>query len=86
MKRIVQMIFLGWCRFGRRSARGVDCQYNAVCSSLVAQDSIRFHTVSHGLDQPVAGKEFLGLHGFFPNAFPKVHGALKRDVINDYSL
>ncbi len=48
--------------------------------------SVRFRTVSHGPNVPIAEEAFHGLRDFLARSFPRVHKTLKREIINDYSL
>ncbi|MFQ6019099.1 MAG: M20 family peptidase [Kiloniellaceae bacterium] len=48
--------------------------------------SVRFRTVSHGPNDPIAEEAFHGLRDFLARSFPRVHKTLKREIINDYSL
>ena len=48
--------------------------------------SVRFQTISHGPDAPVAGDAFAGLNNFLAESFPKVHATLERETVNGHSL
>ena len=48
--------------------------------------SLRFRTVSSFDDAQLNAPEFHKLHGYLQQRFPKVHAALKREVIGDLSL
>ncbi|HXY31093.1 MAG TPA: M20 family peptidase [Gemmatimonadaceae bacterium] len=47
--------------------------------------ALRFRTISY-LDSGVNAAEMLGLHAYLDSAFPRVHAALKREVVGGYSL
>src|SRR5271165_1933861 len=47
--------------------------------------AVRFRTISHD-GQDVDGGEFLRLHAFLQEAFPRAHAILTREVVNGYSL
>src|SRR3990172_7532473 len=49
-------------------------------------EALRFETVSHQDPGKFHPQAFLDLRDFLEMAFPDVHGALKREVVNDYSL
>jgi carboxypeptidase PM20D1 len=48
--------------------------------------AIRFPTVSHENGQNVEKAAFLGLHEHLQRSFPRVHAALTRETVADYSL
>ncbi len=48
--------------------------------------AVRYRTVSHGPNDPVAGEVFHALRDFVARSFPRVHRTLKREIVNDYSL
>ncbi|HEX8145308.1 MAG TPA: M20 family peptidase [Pyrinomonadaceae bacterium] len=48
--------------------------------------SLRFQTVSSQDGNQFRGEEFLGLHKFLEQSFPRVHSTLSREVVGDYSL
>jgi carboxypeptidase PM20D1 len=47
-------------------------------------EAVKFRTISHPAH--FDRDEFLGLHGYLEEAFPRVHQQLKREVIGEYSL
>jgi carboxypeptidase PM20D1 len=48
--------------------------------------AIRFPTISHEDGNRVETEAFLGLHGYLERSFPKVHAALTREKVANYSL
>ncbi len=61
----------------------------AIDTTAMAQrlaQAVRFATVSHGREAPVAHEALRGLRNFVSQSFPRVHTALKRETINGYSL
>jgi len=48
--------------------------------------SIRFQTVSYQEPAQFDSKEFLGLHAYLEEAFPRVHATLTKEVVGNYSL
>ena len=48
--------------------------------------AIQFKTVSYQDPEKFDEKEFLGLHEYLKEAFPKVHSKLTREVLEEYSL
>ena len=49
-------------------------------------ESVRFKTISYGRDKPTSGKALLAYHRYLAKNFPKVHKAMTREVVGDYSL
>ena len=62
----------------------VSLDEDAVANRLA--EAIRFRTVSHGLEAPVADEALRGLRDSLVRNFPRVHETLKREIVNDYSL
>lgn len=48
--------------------------------------AIRFQTISHEDGQNVETAAFRGLHEYLQRSFPRVHAALTRETVADYSL
>ncbi|MGH9903657.1 MAG: M20/M25/M40 family metallo-hydrolase, partial [Pyrinomonadaceae bacterium] len=48
--------------------------------------SLRFQTVSHSDAAQSSRDAFLALHAFLERTYPKVHSALTRETVGDYSL
>jgi carboxypeptidase PM20D1 len=48
--------------------------------------ALRFPTVSHEAGANVEAAAFLGLHQYLERSFPRVHAALTREPVADYSL
>ncbi|MCH8318991.1 MAG: M20/M25/M40 family metallo-hydrolase [Bacteroidetes bacterium] len=49
-------------------------------------EAIKFKTISYQNRAKFDGKQFLQLHDFLKESYPKVHVTLKREIISDYSL
>ena len=49
-------------------------------------DTIRFQTVSYQDPTKVNGDAFLALHRYLERTFPRIHAALTRETVGDYSL
>ncbi len=47
---------------------------------------IRFKTISYQDRERVDAAEFLSLHEYLERAFPRVHAALEKEIVGDYSL
>jgi carboxypeptidase PM20D1 len=56
----------------------------SVAANLAA--AVRFKTVSHQDPQHFDLQEFHAFHRFLQEAFPKIHAALKREIVGDLSL
>ena len=48
--------------------------------------AIQFPTTSYSDESKMDGGAFLGLHAYFEKTFPLVHKALKKEVVNNWSL
>jgi carboxypeptidase PM20D1 len=48
--------------------------------------SLRFATISHGDAGALDPEAFLGLHAYLREQFPRVHEALDRETVSEYSL
>lgn len=48
--------------------------------------ALRFRTVSHDAGTQTASEEFLKLHAYLAEQFPRANAALKREAVNQYSL
>ncbi len=48
--------------------------------------AIRYRTISYQDPSHIDGAEFLRLHQYLKQAFPRVHATLTREVVGDYSL
>lgn len=57
---------------------------NAAAQRLAG--AVRFPTISHEGGRNVETQAFLGLHQYLQASFPRVHQALRREVVADYSL
>ena len=62
----------------------VEVDAQAAAERLAA--SLRFETVSHQNPEEFRGEEFRKLHAYLEEAFPRVHTALSKEVVSDYSL
>ena len=49
-------------------------------------EAVRFRTISSSPDAPVSKSALLGLRQFLADNYPNVHGILKREIVNEYSL
>lgn len=47
---------------------------------------LRIPTISDGPEAPVRGAEFAQLHAYLEAQFPRVHGSLRREVVEGHSL
>lgn len=57
---------------------------NAVAERLAG--AVRFSTISHEKGENVEAQAFLDLHEYLRTSFPRVHQALTRETVADYSL
>ncbi len=71
-------------QLGVAPAAPLDIDANAAAARLAG--AIRFRTVSHEAGGKTEGEEFLKLHAYLAEKFPRVHAALKRETVNEYSL
>lgn len=55
-------------------------------AALRLAGAIRFPTISHEQGKNVDAAAFFGLHQYLQTSFPRVHQALRREVVADYSL
>ncbi|HYN20921.1 MAG TPA: M20 family peptidase [Thermoanaerobaculia bacterium] len=55
-------------------------------AALRLAGAIRFRTISHEQGKNVDSAAFLGLHQYLQTSFPRVHQALAREVVANYSL
>jgi carboxypeptidase PM20D1 len=65
-------------------APALSLEKEAVAGRLA--QALRFQTVSYGDANQFRGEEFLAFHRFLEQSFPRVHSALTREVVGDYSL
>ena len=63
-----------------------DSRIDEMAAAKRLSESVTFATVSRNLEMAIDAQAFLGLHDFLARSYPLVHGALTREVINDYSL
>jgi carboxypeptidase PM20D1 len=61
---------------------GVD---RAAAAERLAQ-AIRFRSIAWGANEPVEAEALRGLHAFLVQSFPRVHAALRREIVNGHSL
>lgn len=57
---------------------------NAAAQRLAG--AVRFPTISHEGGRNVEARAFLDLHRYLEASFPRVHQALRREIVADYSL
>ena len=57
----------------------------ASVASRLAQ-ALRFQTVSHQDIAQIKGEEFLALHKYLEQTFPKIHSTLSKELVGDYGL
>jgi carboxypeptidase PM20D1 len=48
--------------------------------------ALRFQTISYQDEKHFRGEEFAGFHRFLEASFPRVHNALTKELVGDYSL
>lgn len=65
-------------------AAGPEIDADAVAKRLAG--AVRFPTVSYPDPAHFDREAFLGLHTYLAQSFPRVHSALRREVVGDYSL
>jgi carboxypeptidase PM20D1 len=49
-------------------------------------NALQFRTISNQDSAQVKGEEFVGLHEFLEQTFPRVHSTLSQELVGDYSL
>jgi len=57
---------------------------NAIATRLAK--AIPYRTISHQIPWEFRGSAFTEFHAYLAATYPQVHGALQREVVNDYSL
>lgn len=82
-------VVINTLRQGSRQLQVAPAPPLAVDEQGVAQTlagSLRFKTIASQDDQRLNADQFLALHAFLQQRFPRVHAALKREVVGDLSL
>nr|UXE46160.1 succinyl-diaminopimelate desuccinylase [uncultured bacterium] len=59
---------------------------DSVAASERLAGALRFQTVSRENEEEMDGQPFLGLHAYFEQQFPRLHAALNRETVSQYSL
>ena len=49
-------------------------------------NAIQFQTISSQDSTQLKGEEFIGLHEYLEQTFPRVHSTLSKELVGDYSL
>jgi carboxypeptidase PM20D1 len=69
-----------------KARRVTDLQVDSAAAAEKLAGALRFRTVSLPGGLPAEPAEMLGLHRYLEQSFPRVHAALSREVVADYSL
>src|SRR5262245_46596759 len=86
---LVSVLLTNTLRYPHRQVQVSATEDLKVDEAAIAQrlsQALRFRTISHQDPARIEGKEFLNLHGYFEHTFPRVHSALTKEVVGDYSL
>ena len=59
---------------------------DAAAAAARLGEAIRYKTISHQDPARFDGAPYLALHDFLARSYPRAHQALRREVVNDYSL
>src|SRR5436190_11686122 len=86
---LIVVVMIRTVRFTSKQIRTDQANNIAIDADKVAGHlarALQFQTVSYQDPTQVKTGEFLGLHKYLEETFPKVHSSLKKEVISDYSL
>src|ERR1044071_6711988 len=67
-------------------AAAPDVQVNANAAAEHLAQALRFQTISNADPAQAKPDEFLKLHDYLAQTFPRTHAALTREVVANYSL
>lgn len=73
-------------RAGAAPGTNLDIQVDANAAAARLAGSLRFQTISREGAGPVDPGQFLALHRYLEQSFPRAHAALTREVVAGYSL
>lgn len=83
------VLLINTLRFTSRQIQVEPIQPVSVDEGSVAPrlaQALRFQTVSYEDAGQIRGEEFLALHKYLEQIFPKVHSTLSKELVGDYSL
>jgi carboxypeptidase PM20D1 len=86
---LLSVLLVRTARFTSRQVQVEPAQEVVVNAQDMAQHlaaALRFRTVSYEDPAQFSREEFLGLHHYLEGTFPKLHAALAREIVADYSL
>ena len=86
---LAAVLLINTLRFTSKQIQVAPVELVSVDEASVAPrlaQALRFQTVSYQDSAEMKGEEFLALHKYFEQAFPKVHSTLTREVVGNYSL
>jgi carboxypeptidase PM20D1 len=86
---LVSVLLINTFRFKSKQVQVEPIQAVSVDPDLVAQrlsQAIRFHTISYQDTTQTRAEEFLGLHKYLEQTFPRTHATLTRELVGNYSL
>lgn len=86
---LAAVLLINTLRFTSKQIQVAPIQPVSVDEGSVAPrlaQALRFQTVSYQDAAQMKGEEFLGLHKYLEETFPKVHSTLTKELVGDYSL
>lgn len=86
---LVSVLLINTFRFKSRQVQVEPIKAVNVDPDVVAQrlaQSIRFQTISYQDPTQIKFEEFLGLHKYLAQTFPRIHATLTRELVGNYSL
>ena len=86
---LASVLLINTLRFTSRQIQIEPIQVVHVDEGSVAPrlaQALRFRTVSYEDVGQIKGEEFLALHRYLEQTFPKAHSTLTKELVGDYSL
>lgn len=86
---LVSALLINTLRFTSKQIAVQPIQPVSVDEGVVAQhlaDALRFQTISYQDAKLTKGEEFLALHKYLEQTFPKLHATLAKELVGNYSL
>lgn len=86
---LASVLLINTLRFTSKQIRIEPIQSVSVDEGGAAQrlaQALRFQTISHQEAGQTKGEEFLALHKYLEQTFPKVHSTLTKELVGEYSL
>jgi carboxypeptidase PM20D1 len=86
---LASVLIINTLRFTSKQIRIDPIQPVGVDEDIAAQhlaQALRFQTISYQEPGQTKGEEFLALHKYLEQTFPKVHATLTKELVGNYSL